>query len=96
MVRELRRITVTKTKEVMIYIDKHFDPVFRLLNKVRDRSKVIVYDHRKHAYTQRWLPTRYLQADDRTDLLKLQADPERYAPTLEDLHEWLEQHPHAR
>jgi hypothetical protein len=89
-------VTTTNTQRAMIYIDKHFDPVFRLLNKVRDRSKVIVYDHRKHAYAQRWLPTQQLQADDLADLRKLQADPARYAPTLEDLHQWLDHRPGAK
>jgi hypothetical protein len=80
----------------MIYVDKQFDPVFRLLNKAQDRSHVIIYDHRSHAYVGRWLPTSHLLADDRTDLLKLQTGTDQYAPSLEDVHQWLDHHPPVR
>jgi hypothetical protein len=77
----------------MIYVEGQLMPVFRVLEKSRDRSKVIVFDRKKHAYAQRWLATGRLTADDLDDLHLLQARPERYAPNLEELHRWLDQHP---
>ncbi len=72
----------------MIYIDRRMNPVFRILGASRDRMKVILYDQRKQSYSQQWVPTRRLAADDNTDLHALQENPEHYTPNLGDLQEW--------
>jgi hypothetical protein len=80
----------------MIYINRFYSPVFRVLKVGRDHMKVVLFDRPQHQYAIRWVDSRSLDADERQDLQVLQTDPLRYAPNLGELQHWLAEHPVLR